>query len=287
MGAGQCGSFIIEKQLGPAIGDAITRVNLISALKKERMPELVLMRHGATVWGGENRFAGWGDTPLSEAGKAESLAAARALAQLQPVFDQVFTSRLLRARQTHDILSQHLSNSGSILIQDWRLNERHYGALQEHSRADMIALYGNAQVVAWRRSYDAVPPPLPLDDPRWHEQLQRFPDVEPQLQPRAESIAMAAQRAGAVWHETLAPRLRAGESLLVVAHTSSLRGLSKIIHGLDDTAAAEFRIATAIPRLYHFSDTLELVDHIDIQSGARSQVRTWLNRFKPKRWGFA
>jgi 2,3-bisphosphoglycerate-dependent phosphoglycerate mutase len=251
------------------------------------MPELVLMRHGATVWGQENKFAGWGDTALSAKGVKEAEAAGTVLARSGFVFDGVITSRLLRAQQTADVILSAMNVDDISIHADWRLNERHYGALQGNSRSSMIDHYGNSQVVAWRRSYQAVPPELTDNDPRWLEQLQRLPEVPIAAQPRSESMAMAALRSQSVWDTEIAPQLRDGKRLLVVAHTSSLRGLSKVIHGLDDIAAEEFRIATAIPRHYRFDAALNLVEYNDIQSGAKSKLRMWANRFKPKRWGFA
>lgn len=248
------------------------------------MPELVLMRHGATVWGQENKFSGWGDTALSASGLQEAETAGKALATFG--FDQVFTSVLLRARQTASCVIKHSNSRSPVIRADWRLNERHYGALQGHSRAEMIARYGNQQVVAWRRSFHAVPPLLADDDVRWLEQVKHWPDIPYTSQPRAESMAQAAIRAEAVWIDSIVPALSAGKTVLVVAHTSSLRGLSKIIHGLDDMATEEFRIATAIPRRYCFNAALSLVDYEDLQSGVKSRFRTLINRLKPKRWGF-
>jgi 2,3-bisphosphoglycerate-dependent phosphoglycerate mutase len=249
------------------------------------MPELVLMRHGATLWGQENKFAGWGDTPLSPAGVQEAVAAGRALAQRGFRFDAVLTSRLLRAAQTVEHLQQALHYSNENIERDWRLNERHYGALQGYSRSDMIKQHGNALVVAWRRSFDAVPPPLMPDDPRWLEQLQRLSDIPQNAQPRSESMGMAAVRAGQVWNERIKPALKVGQSLLVVGHTSSLRGLSKVMLGLDDATAESFRIATAVPRLYRFDSNLQIVSAENIQSGSKSTLRSWINRLKPKSLG--
>jgi 2,3-bisphosphoglycerate-dependent phosphoglycerate mutase len=249
----------------------------------KRMPDLVLMRHGATVWGQENKFSGWGDTALSATGLQEAKTAGKALATFG--FDLVFTSVLLRSQQTAICVMQQSNSRPPIIRADWRLNERHYGALQGHGRAEMIARFGNQQVVAWRRSFHAVPPLLADDDGRWLEQVTRWPEIPYASQPRAESMAQAAVRAEAVWDDAIMPALGADKTILVVAHTSSLRALSKIIHGLDDTATEEFRIATAIPRRYRFNADLSLVDYEDIQSGVKSKFRTLVNRLKPKRWG--
>jgi 2,3-bisphosphoglycerate-dependent phosphoglycerate mutase len=251
------------------------------------MPQLVLMRHGATLWGQENKFAGWGDTPLSQSGTEEARAAGRVLKKNGLTFDLVFTSELLRARQTVDQIQQEIGLSDSTIKRDWRLNERHYGALQGHSRGEMISTYGNAKVVAWRRSYDAVPPRLDEHDARWLEQLKRLPNIPQHRQPRAESMAMAAKRAQAAWTDAIAPQLQGSKSILVVAHTSSLRGLSQTILGLDDEATEAFRIATAIPQLFMLDDNHNVLKQTDIQSGTSSRLRSWVNRMKPKRWGFA
>jgi 2,3-bisphosphoglycerate-dependent phosphoglycerate mutase len=251
------------------------------------MPELVLMRHGATLWAQDNKFAGWGDTALSPAGLEEAKAAGRALKRSGLQFERVLTSRLLRASQTASAVLAEMNRNDLKVHADWRLNERHYGALQGQTRSSMIAQYGNADIVAWRRSFNALPPPLTDDDPRWLEQLKRLPDVPYTAQPRSESMAMAAKRAQSVWMSDIAPHLLAGQLLLLVAHTSSIRGLSQIIHGFDDAAAENIRIATAIPRLYRFDDSLRFLDYEDIQSGAKSTFRMWVNRLKPKRLGFA
>jgi 2,3-bisphosphoglycerate-dependent phosphoglycerate mutase len=250
------------------------------------MPVLILMRHGATLWGQENRFAGWGDTPLSDTGIKEARDAAQTLAKANFAFDTCYTSPLKRAQQTLEIVDQGKGASTRNIIADWRLNERHYGALQGETRADMIQKYGNQQVVDWRRSYTAVPPPLADDDPRWHEQLQRLPEIVKHDQPKTESMAMAAERVTPVWHTRMVPELKAGKQLLVVAHTSSIRGLVRVIEGLSDEAAADFRIATAIPLVYIFDKDLSVVSRTDLSDGMLSSLRYWGNRLKPRRLGW-
>jgi 2,3-bisphosphoglycerate-dependent phosphoglycerate mutase len=250
------------------------------------MQTLVLMRHGATLWGQQNRFAGWADTPLSDTGIKEAQGAAQSLAEAGLAFDISFTSSLKRASETLNIVANSEGTLVGNIVSDWRLNERHYGSLQGETRKTMIEKYGNQQVVSWRRSYAAVPPPLSADDPRWQEQLQRLPDIAIDDQPKSESMAMAALRVGPLWHTRLAPELKAGKRLLVVAHTSSIRGLARMIEGLNDEQAAAFRVATAIPLIYLFDDDLNFVKRTDLSDGAVTSLRYWMNRLKPQRFGW-
>jgi 2,3-bisphosphoglycerate-dependent phosphoglycerate mutase len=251
------------------------------------MPKLVLIRHGTTQWGEENRFAGWGDAALSSNGAKEARQAGRALAKSGLVFDHCYTSLLTRAQQTLDIVVEKMHLENVPVSREWRLNERHYGALQGETRGAMIGRHGNSKVVEWRRSFSAVPPPFPADDPRWLEQLVRLPGVPSALQPRTESMAAAADRVVPLWEEKIAPELRAGKHLLVVAHTSSVRGLVRLIEGLSDADCANFRIATAVPRLYVLNDELEPLQKLDITRNVNSTLRYWVNWLKPRRLGWA
>lgn len=243
------------------------------------------MRHGATLWGQENRFAGWADTPLSDAGWKEARQAAQAMRRAGLAFDRAFTSRLLRAQETLEAVLREMATPDLPVETDWRLNERHYGALQGETRPAMIEKHGNAQVVAWRRDYRARPPLLEENDPRWLEQLERFPDIEPALLPRGESLGEAAERVLPVWRDRIAPALKAGERILVVAHTSSIRGLARAIEDLSDDASAAFRIATAIPRLYTLGEDLRPLSTQDLGAGGRAGIRYWANKLKPRRLG--
>ena len=245
------------------------------------MTTLVLLRHGSTLWSGENRFAGWGDTDLSEAGIAEARAAASMLADLGIAFDLAFTSRLSRARRTLDIAAERLRLPPESIRVDWRLNERHYGTLQGEGRDVAVERYGNRRVAEWRRAYDAAPPPLTDGDPRWREQLERFPEVPAHLQPRTESLAMGAARSAAVWTEEIAPALRGGLSILVAAHTSPIRGIERAIHGWDDRQSADFRIATGLPIVHVFDAELRLVESRDLVGGLADRIRRWTVRNKP------
>ena len=242
------------------------------------MPTLVLMRHGATVWGEEKRFSGWADTPLSEAGLAAAERSAKALKDAGFIFDLCLTSRLARAQQSLAIIQARLHLPDSIIRRDWRLNERHYGSLQGEMRTAMIEKFGNAQVAEWRRSYDARPPSLDIEDPRWREQLAVFPDISAQHHPRGESLRDAVERVSPVWLELIVPALEAKNSVLVVAHTSSIRAIARAIEGLNDEECASFRIATAIPRCYELGNSLRLISRTDLSEGVESRLRYWSNR---------
>ena len=249
------------------------------------MPTLIVVRHGPTVYSQQNRFAGWVDTPLTVKGQNDARRAGESLRRAGLEFDVCFTSRLLRAEQTLGSIRASVPIGDGRIERDWRLNERHYGVLQGETRGAIIARYGNAQVVEWRRAYDACPPLLGDDDPRRLEQLARFPDVPSHVQPRGERLRDAAERVAPMWHERIVPALAQGMRVLVVAHTSSARGLARLIEGLTDEQCAAFRIATAIPRIYELDRHLIVERITDLTNGARSQVLYWVNRLKPRRLG--
>ena len=242
------------------------------------MPTLVLMRHGATILGEEKRFSGWADTPLSEIGLAAAERSAIALENAGFIFDLCLTSCLARAQQSLAIIQARLHLPDSVIRRDWRLNERHYGSLQGEMRTAMIERFGNAQVAEWRRSYDARPPSLDIEDPRWREQLVRLPDISAQHQPRGESLRDAVARVSPVWPELIVPALKAENCVLVVAHTSSIRAIARAIEGLNDEECASFRIATAIPRCYELDGSLSLISRTDLSEGMESRLRYWSNR---------
>lgn len=247
------------------------------------MPELVLVRHGKTEWSSQNRFAGWADAPLSAVGEQEAQAAGRSLAAAGYSFDLCCTSLLSRAQRTLEILLGELGQAEVPVERSWRLNERHYGALQGHNRARMALQHGNEQVALWRRSFDAAPPELPDGDPRLPELDPLYAGIDPALLPRSESLAQAADRVAPWWRDFLVPRLRRGERVLVVAHTSSIRGLVRRIEGLDDAASAAFRIATALPVVYTLDEDLDVTAREELTTGWSGRLRKFLNRHKPGR----
>jgi 2,3-bisphosphoglycerate-dependent phosphoglycerate mutase len=237
------------------------------------MATLVLLRHGRTVWGEANRFTGWGETPLDEVGFKEARAAAELLRKVGPAFDLCFSSRLLRAAQTLEVVAEILGVPQEAIRADWRLNERHYGALQGESREAMAERYGEAQIAEWRRSFHGRPPEMAEDDPRFIEQLARFPEIDRALQPRTESMAEGAARTRPVWTDEIAPALRAGRNVLVVAHTSPIRGIVREIEGLTDAQCGSFRVATAVPKRYVFDENLAVLENRYLLSGVSDRIR--------------
>ena len=245
------------------------------------MPTLILVRHGKTEWSSQNRFAGWADAPLSAGGRAEARDAGRVIAATGLTFDFCCTSFLSRAAETLAIMLDVMGEETAPVERSWRLNERHYGALQGQNRAKMALRYGNAQVAQWRRSFTAEPPALPDGDPRLPAADPLYAEVDPALLPRCESLKQAAERVSPWWHDTLAPRLREGQTVLVAAHTSSIRGLVRAIEGLDGETAAAFRIATAVPLIYRLDAELRILDREALAAGWSGRLRQFLNKHKP------
>jgi 2,3-bisphosphoglycerate-dependent phosphoglycerate mutase len=242
------------------------------------------MRHGTTAWAEHGRFAGWGDAALSADGEALAKKAGFLLRQQELAFDVCHTSRLTRAQSTLEIVLAALGRPDLPIVRDWRLNERHYGALQEHSRMAMAQRYGQEAVIAWRRSYRARPPVLEDDDPRWLEQRRRFPDLPETVMPRAESLEEGALRVEPYWQDCLAPALRSGQRVLLVAHTCSIRGLVRIIDRLSDDDAEAFRIPTALPVVYDLDDDLTPVHSHQLINDAATWWRNLQSRLKPRWW---
>jgi len=249
------------------------------------MSTLVLVRHGKTEWSSQNRFAGWADAPLNAGGEQEARSAGRALAAAGYRIQRAHTSCLSRAGRTLEIVLEELGQADLPIARSWRLNERHYGTLQGHNRARMALQYGNDQVAQWRRSYDAEPPLLPEDDARLPARDPLYAGIDPALLPRSESLRQAAERVAVWWRETLAPELRgdaAGDrQVLVVAHTSSIRGLVRQIEGLDDARSADFRIATALPLVYTLDAGLKVTGRRELAAGWSNRMRRFVNRHKP------
>jgi 2,3-bisphosphoglycerate-dependent phosphoglycerate mutase len=245
------------------------------------MSTLVLVRHGKTEWSSQNRFAGWADAPLSATGMQEARLAGQSLAAAGLRFDLCCTSYLSRAAKTLEILLEELGQGDVPVERSWRLNERHYGALQGFNRAKMALQYGNDKVAAWRRSFTAEPPALPDDDPRLPALDPLYAGIDPALLPRSESLEQAAARVAPWWREFLAPRLSQGRNVLVVAHTSSIRGLVREIERLSGEEAAEFRIATALPVVYTLDAELKVTDKQELTAGWSSRLRKFINKHKP------
>jgi len=218
---------------------------------------LVLVRHGQSIWNLENLFTGWTDVDLSPQGCEEARQAGRELAREGLVPDVVFTSVLKRAIRTQWLMLDELDLLWLPVARSWRLNERHYGALQGLNKAQTVERHGEAQVKIWRRSYDIAPPPLELDDQRHPRFDRRYADVAAGDLPATESLKDTLARVLPYWEQCIVPELRRGRQVLVVAHGNSLRALVKMLDGLSEQAVVELNIPTGVPLLYEFDDALQ------------------------------
>jgi 2,3-bisphosphoglycerate-dependent phosphoglycerate mutase len=219
--------------------------------------KLLLVRHGQSTWNVENLFTGWQDVDLSDLGVAEAAQAGRELlaANLKP--DIAFTSVLKRAIRTLWIMLDTTDRMWTPVEGSWRLNERHYGALQGLNKAQTVEKHGEAQVKLWRRSYDVPPPPLSADDPRHPRFDPRYAEVDPSYLPAAESLKDTLARVLPFWESRIIPKLRAGKTVLIVAHGNSLRALVKMLDMMSETDIVEFNIPTGIPILYELDEQLQ------------------------------
>jgi 2,3-bisphosphoglycerate-dependent phosphoglycerate mutase len=221
--------------------------------------KLVLARHGQSTWNLENLFTGWTDVDLTEQGRAEARQAGRDLLAERIEIDLAFTSVLKRAIRTLWIMLDEMDRMWIPVERSWRLNERHYGALQGLDKAQTTAKHGEAQVKIWRRSYDIPPPPLALDDPRHPAHDPRYRGVDPALLPATESLKDTLVRVQPLWQQRIAPELRAGRNVLVAAHGNSLRAMVKMLDQIPDAEIVELNIPTGVPRVYELDETLRPV----------------------------
>ena len=218
------------------------------------MHKLVLLRHGESDWNRENRFTGWTDVDLSQKGVEEARAAGRLLKSGGYAFDLAFTSVLKRAIRTLWLALEELDRTWLPEVKDWRLNERHYGALQGLDKSEMAARFGEQQVLAWRRSYDTPPPALEPDDPRSEARDPRYAGI---AVPRTECLKDTVARVVPYWEQAIAPQVRAGKRVLVAAHGNSLRALVKHLDAVSDTDIVGLNIPTGIPLVYELDDKLK------------------------------
>jgi 2,3-bisphosphoglycerate-dependent phosphoglycerate mutase len=218
---------------------------------------LVLLRHGESTWNRENRFTGWTDVDLSEKGIGEARDAGRLLAAKGFEFDLAFTSYLKRAIRTLWLALEAMDRMWLPVQTSWRLNERHYGDLQGLDKSETAARHGEAQVKIWRRSYDVRPPPLKADDPRNPARDPRYAALAPSQLPLTESLADTVARFLPCWHEEIAPAVKAGRRVLVVAHGNSLRALIKYLEDMAPEKILEENVPTGIPFAYELTDDLK------------------------------
>src|SRR6266508_396641 len=235
------------------------------------MLKLVLLRHGESTWNLENRFTGWTDVDLTPKGVQEAQEAARLLEHGGYTFDVAYTSLLKRAIRTLWITLDGLDLMWLPVNNTWRLNERHYGALQGLNKAETAARYGEAQVKVWRRSYDIPPPLLDESDERFPGHDRRYADLRPDELPRTECLKDTVVRFLPYWHETIAPAIRSGKRVLIAAHGNSLRALVKYLDNVSDEEIVELNIPTGIPLVYELDATLKPIRHDYI--GDPEQVR--------------
>jgi len=225
------------------------------------MRTLVLLRHGESTWNKENRFTGWTDVDLSERGRQEAAEAGRLLKQDNYIFDVAFTSVLKRAIRTLWVTLDALDLMWIPVYKNWRLNERHYGALQGLNKAETAAKHGDAQVKIWRRSYDIPPPPLAPDDERYSGRDPRYAGLRPGEIPLTESLKDTVARFLPYWHETIAPAVTSGQRVIIAAHGNSLRALVKYLDDVPDDEIVELNIPTGIPLVYELDDSLRPIRH--------------------------
>jgi 2,3-bisphosphoglycerate-dependent phosphoglycerate mutase len=219
--------------------------------------KLVMVRHGQSLWNLENLFTGWTDVDLTPLGCEEARQAGRELKREGLVPDVVFTSVLKRAIRTQWIMLDELDLLWLPVERHWRLNERHYGALQGLNKAQTVARHGEAQVQVWRRSYDVPPPPLALDDQRHPRFDRRYREVAAAELPATESLKDTLARVQPYWEQRVAPELSRGRTVLLVAHGNSLRALVKMLDAVSEQAIVELNIPTGVPLLYELDDALK------------------------------
>jgi 2,3-bisphosphoglycerate-dependent phosphoglycerate mutase len=238
------------------------------------MIKLVLVRHGESTWNKENRFTGWTDVDLSDRGIEEAKRAGQTLKDQGYTFDVSHTSVLKRAIRTLWIILDEMDLMWIPVYRTWRLNERHYGALQGLNKSEMAAKYGEEQVFIWRRSFDIQPPALTKDDERYPGRDRRYRELDPKELPLTESLKNTIARFMPYWHETLAPTLKSGKRVIIAAHGNSLRALVKYLDNIPDSEIVGLNIPTGIPLIYELTDDLNPVRHYYLGSAEEVQKAT-------------
>jgi 2,3-bisphosphoglycerate-dependent phosphoglycerate mutase len=230
-------------------------------MEAEIMIKLVLLRHGESVWNKENLFTGWTDVDLSEKGVEEAHNAGNLMREAGFVFDIAYTSVLKRAIRTLWISLDEMDQMWIPVINTWRLNERHYGALQGYNKAQTAAEYGDEQVRLWRRSYDVPPPSLEESDKRYPGHDPRYKDLVKTDIPKAECLKDTVNRFLPFWHETVVPTLKSGKRVIIAAHGNSLRALVKYLDNIPDDEIVGLNIPTGVPLVYELDDNLKPIKH--------------------------
>jgi len=225
------------------------------------MYTLVLVRHGESVWNKENRFTGWTDVDLTDKGIEEAREAGRLLKGGGFTFDVVYTSVLKRAIRTMWLVMDEMDLMWLPVVRRWRLNERHYGALQGLNKAEMATKFGEQQVHEWRRSYATPPPALDPDDERFPGRDPRYASLSDDELPRTECLKDTVERFLPLWHEEIAPVVKSGTRVMIVAHGNSLRALVKFLDGISDEEIVGLNIPTGVPLVYELDEDLRPISH--------------------------
>lgn len=221
--------------------------------------KVVLIRHGESQWNKENRFTGWTDVPLSETGVSEAIAAGQSLKADNYSFDVVYTSKLKRAIHTTWNVLKELDQSHIPVINNWRLNERHYGALQGLNKSETAAKHGEEQVLIWRRAYDVAPPALEENDERHPANQSVYKDLPPTVLPATECLKDTVDRVIPYWYDQIAPSILSGKNVLVSAHGNSLRALLKHLENMSESEVLALNIPTAVPLVVELDEKLHFI----------------------------
>jgi len=248
------------------------------------MYKIVLLRHGESTWNKENRFTGWTDVDLSEKGVEEAKQAGAVLKAEGYTFDVAYTSVLKRAIRTLWLTLDGMDLMWIPVYRNWRLNERHYGALQGLNKAETAEKFGQDQVKLWRRSYDVPPPALTADDERYPGKDRRYADVAPSDLPLTECLKDTVARFLPFWYETVVPAVKSGKRVLIVAHGNSLRSLVKHLDNISDEEIVELNIPTGIPLVYELDDDMKPIRHYYLgdQDAIQKSIDAVANQAKKK-----
>lgn len=248
------------------------------------MKKLVLLRHGESTWNKENRFTGWTDVDLSEKGWQEAKKAGEVLKQEGFVFDVAYTSVLKRAIRTLWLTLDEMDQMWIPVYNSWRLNERHYGALQGLNKSETAAKYGEAQVLIWRRSYDIPPLALDKEDARYPGHDLRYKNLDPKDLPLTECLKDTVNRFLPYWHEVIAPAVKSGQRVIIAAHGNSLRALVKYLDNISEEKIVSLNIPTAMPLVYELDDNLKPLKnyYLGDQEAVKKAMEAVANQGKSK-----
>ena len=236
------------------------------------MHKLVLIRHGESTWNLENRFTGWTDVDLTPTGIEQAIQAGRLLKAEGYDFDLAYTSVLTRAIRTLHLALDEMDRLWMPTVKHWRLNERHYGALQGLNKAETAKQYGDEQVLIWRRSYDTPPPPLAADDPRSERSDRRYADLAPEQIPLTECLKDTVARVLPFWNESIAPSIQSGKRVLIAAHGNSIRALIKYLDNISDEDIVGVNIPNGIPLVYELDADLKPIRHYYLGDAAAAEA---------------